>query len=108
MGQDLLLLLGIETSCDETAGALIDGKKVLSHCVHTQDHTFFGGVVPQIAARQHVEKIPSLMASLFYQSGYSEQDVKGIGVTTRGCTRPSGRLNTLSGHAWKVGREGGT
>ena len=77
-----MLLLGIETSCDETAAALIDGKRVLSHCVHTQNHNDFGGVVPQIAARQHVERLPTLMSSLFRQAGCGPQDVGAIGVTS--------------------------
>jgi N6-L-threonylcarbamoyladenine synthase len=82
LGQDPLLLLGIETSCDETAAALIENKKILSHCVHTQDHSAFGGVVPQISARQHVEKLPLLMQFLFDRSGRSVQDVKAVGVTS--------------------------
>ena len=57
-------ILGIETSCDETAAAVVrDGREVLSNVVYTQIplHVPYGGVVPEIASRAHVEKIPSVL-----------------------------------------------
>ncbi len=54
------LILGIETSCDETAAAIVSNHKdIIAHRVYTQleDHIPHGGVVPEIAARAHVEKI---------------------------------------------------
>ena len=76
-----MTLLGIETSCDETAAALIIDRKVLAHYVHTQDHSQFGGVVPQVAARQHVDTLPHLMSSLFDRAQCSVHDVHAVGVT---------------------------
>ena len=61
-----MLILGIETSCDETAAALVrDGREVVSNVVYTQIplHVPYGGVVPEIASRAHVEKIPEVLAS---------------------------------------------
>ena len=59
-------ILGIETSCDETAAAVVrDGREVLSNVVYTQIplHVPYGGVVPEIASRAHVEKISSVMTA---------------------------------------------
>lgn len=61
-----MLILGIETSCDETAAALVrDGREVVSNVVYTQIplHQPYGGVVPEIASRAHVEKIPEVVGS---------------------------------------------
>ena len=55
-----VLILAIETSCDETAAAVVkNGREVLSNTIYTQIklHTMFGGVVPEIASRKHIEKI---------------------------------------------------
>jgi N6-L-threonylcarbamoyladenine synthase len=57
-----MITLGIETSCDETAVAVLENKKILSNVIYSQikDHSFFGGVVPEIASRKHIEKIDSV------------------------------------------------
>src|SRR5204862_62534 len=58
-----LLTLGIETSCDETSVAVVeDGRKVLANVIHSQAdlHRDFGGVVPELAARDHLERLPGL------------------------------------------------
>lgn len=63
-------IFGIETSCDETAAAVVrDGREVLCSVVHTQIplHRQYGGVVPEIASRAHVEKMPSILAEAFAQ-----------------------------------------
>ena len=59
-------ILAIESSCDETAAAVVrDGRTVLSNCVASQIemHTIYGGVVPEIASRNHLEKLPYIVSS---------------------------------------------
>jgi N6-L-threonylcarbamoyladenine synthase len=59
-----MTILGIETSCDETAAAVVrDGREVLSSVVYSQVplHQPYGGVVPEIASRSHVEKLPGVI-----------------------------------------------
>ncbi len=61
---DKIVILGIETSCDETAVALVrDGRKILSQLIFSQVklHRKFGGVVPEIASRSHLEVLPALL-----------------------------------------------
>ncbi|MCX7590382.1 MAG: tRNA (adenosine(37)-N6)-threonylcarbamoyltransferase complex transferase subunit TsaD, partial [Kiritimatiellae bacterium] len=65
-------VLGIETSCDETAAAVVsDGTKVLSNVVYSQValHAPFGGVVPEIASRCHVETLPGVICRAVKDSG---------------------------------------
>ncbi|MBQ1569256.1 MAG: tRNA (adenosine(37)-N6)-threonylcarbamoyltransferase complex transferase subunit TsaD [Kiritimatiellae bacterium] len=72
-------ILGIETSCDETAAAVVrDGREVLSNVVYTQIplHRPYGGVVPEIASRAHVEKITQVV-----KSAMDGQDVDAVAVT---------------------------
>ncbi|WP_018387464.1 tRNA (adenosine(37)-N6)-threonylcarbamoyltransferase complex transferase subunit TsaD [Ancylobacter sp. FA202] len=80
-----LLLLGIETTCDETAAAVVrrraDGTgTILSNIVHsqTEDHAEYGGVVPEIAARAHVEVLDHLIARALRAAGLSLAEVDGI------------------------------
>jgi N6-L-threonylcarbamoyladenine synthase len=75
------VFLGIETSCDETAAALIQEDTLLSHVVYSQDHRAFGGVIPQVAAREHMEQIPHVIDSLFKQARLLPNEIGGIGVT---------------------------
>ncbi|MBK8802678.1 MAG: tRNA (adenosine(37)-N6)-threonylcarbamoyltransferase complex transferase subunit TsaD [Fibrobacteres bacterium] len=77
-----MLILGIETSCDETAAAVIDGWKVLSNVLHTQAvHAEFGGVVPEIASREHLRLLPGIVREALEQSGKSIDDLDGIAYT---------------------------
>lgn len=79
-----MLVLGIETSCDETAAALVrDGVEILSSVVATQVdvHKLYGGVVPEIASRQHLEAISAVVAEAFNKAGKSMADIDGIAVT---------------------------
>ena len=65
-----MTILGIETSCDETAAAVVkDGREVLSNVVYTQIplHQPYGGVVPEIASRAHVEKISEVVKTAIDQ-----------------------------------------
>lgn len=78
-----MLVLGLETSCDETAAALVvDGKQVLSNVVSSQtDHAVYGGVVPELAARRHVESLPWVVKAALAEGGATWSDIDGIGVT---------------------------
>lgn len=75
------VFLGIETSCDETALALIHGTSCIAHKVLTQDHRISGGVIPQVAARQHLEHLYTMTKSLFKESAWEPKDLDGIAVT---------------------------
>jgi N6-L-threonylcarbamoyladenine synthase len=81
-----LIILGIETSCDETAAAVVaDGRVVLSSVVATQFelHAQYGGVVPEIAARRHLENILPVIQGALDQAGISLSDLDGLAVTQR-------------------------
>jgi N6-L-threonylcarbamoyladenine synthase len=77
-------ILGIETSCDETAAAVVrDGRDVLSNVVFSQIalHRPYGGVVPEIAARNHVEYLPRVLQEAMARSGLDWSDLDAIAVT---------------------------
>lgn len=76
-------ILGIESSCDETAAAVVDGSKVLSNIVATQDdvHARFGGVVPELASRRHIENIVPVIKAALAKAGVGFGDISGIAVT---------------------------
>ena len=77
-------ILGIESSCDETGVAVVeDGSKLLSHVVLSQIdlHQAYGGIVPEVAARSHLEGIIPICEQALLQAGVDWQDVDGIGVT---------------------------
>ena len=78
-----MLVFGIETSCDETAAAVVaDGFHVLSNVVSSQiDHAAYGGVVPELAARRHVENLPWVVEEAFDAAEVEWSDIDGIGVT---------------------------
>ncbi len=78
------LLLGIETSCDETAAAVVrGGREVASSVVASQDdlHARFGGVVPEVASRKHSEVITAVVAQALEAAGATWGDLAGIAVT---------------------------
>jgi N6-L-threonylcarbamoyladenine synthase len=80
----MALTLGIETSCDETSVAVVDdGRKVLSNVIHSQVeiHRDFGGVVPELAARDHLERLPSLLDLALDKAGIKPADVDRLAVT---------------------------
>ncbi len=82
---NMALILGIETSCDETAAAVFCTKtgKMLSNCLFSQIsiHQRFGGVMPEIASRSHVEKIDLIVAQALEQAKVTLQDLDLIAVT---------------------------
>lgn len=78
------IILGIETSCDETSVAVVrNGKEILSNLISSQVdiHRRFGGVVPEVASRQHVEVILPIMEEALAQAGVGLHDVDAIAVT---------------------------
>lgn len=78
------LILGIETSCDETAAAVVkDGREILSNIISTQIeiHKKFGGVVPEIASRKHLEIVNAVVAEALERANVTFDDIEAIGVT---------------------------
>ncbi|MDR2417052.1 MAG: tRNA (adenosine(37)-N6)-threonylcarbamoyltransferase complex transferase subunit TsaD [Holosporales bacterium] len=116
-----MYVLGIETSCDETAAAVVDDhRKIHSHIVASQikDHAIFGGVVPDIAARSHLEKITPLVQAVLNGAPVPAQRLSAVAVTAGpglsgslwiglsfakalalGWQRPLIQVNHLEGHA---------
>ena len=79
-----MLVLGIETSCDETAAALVkDGRKILSSVISSQIdlHKRFGGVVPELASREHLDKIVPVVEEAFTRPALNVTDIDGVAVT---------------------------
>lgn len=78
------LILGIETSCDETSAALVEGKeRILGHVIHSQDvHALYGGVVPELAARAHLQRLDEVVDETLRQSGRQLSEVDALAVTT--------------------------
>ena len=79
-----MLILGIETSCDETAAAVLEnGTRVRSNVIHSQiaTHQRFGGVVPEIASREHLEKIQDVVSEALAQAHVKPTDLDGIAIT---------------------------
>ena len=82
--KELAVTLGIETSCDETSVALVEGgRRVLANVIHSQVdlHKEFGGVVPELAARDHLERLPHLLDLAFEQAQAGPEDLGLIAVT---------------------------
>lgn len=84
MSKEKKLILGIESSCDETAAAVVrGGSEILSNVVASQieSHKRFGGVVPEIASRHHVEQITIVIEEALEQAGVKMAEIDGIAVT---------------------------
>ena len=77
-----MLILGIETSCDETGVALYDGR-LLAHAVHSQVemHDEYGGVVPELASRDHIRRLVPLTRHVFKLANRKADELQGIGYT---------------------------
>jgi N6-L-threonylcarbamoyladenine synthase len=77
------LILGVETSCDETAVSVIDGYEVRSNVMSSQvsEHARFGGVVPEVAARAHVEAIRALAHRALAEAGVHHMDLDAVAAT---------------------------
>src|SRR5688572_8655021 len=77
------LLLGLETSCDETSAAVLRGEReLLGHVILSQDvHEVYGGVVPELAARAHLERIDEVVDAALAQAGVRMGDLDALVVT---------------------------
>lgn len=78
-----MLILAIESSCDETAAAVCDGRRVLSSVINTQveEHKIYGGVVPEIASRRHCENISVVVEEALQKADVTYDDLDAIAVT---------------------------
>lgn len=84
MGNNEVKILAIESSCDETAAAVVaDGREVRSNIISSQIalHTLYGGVVPEIASRKHIEKINQVIEQALLEADTSLDEIDAIGVT---------------------------
>ncbi|MCD8152792.1 MAG: tRNA (adenosine(37)-N6)-threonylcarbamoyltransferase complex transferase subunit TsaD [Clostridiales bacterium] len=84
MEEKEILILAIESSCDETAAAVVkNGREVLSNVISSQIalHTLYGGVVPEIASRKHIEKINQVIEEALRQAGVTLDDITAVAVT---------------------------
>lgn len=84
MLQKDIYILGIETSCDETAAAIVkNGREVCSNIISSQIelHKLYGGVVPEIASRKHIEKINQVIEEALFVADVTLDDIDAIGVT---------------------------
>ena len=79
-----MIILAVESSCDETAVALVrDGRTVLADCIASsvEMHRIYGGAVPEIASRKHIEVIAQLADQALEQAGLSRGDIDAVAVT---------------------------
>ncbi|HET7271795.1 MAG TPA: tRNA (adenosine(37)-N6)-threonylcarbamoyltransferase complex transferase subunit TsaD [Rubrobacter sp.] len=78
------MILAIETSCDDTCAAVVepDGRRALSNVVHTQtEHARYGGVVPEVASRAHLERLDGVVETSLSEAGISFDEVSSVAVT---------------------------
>ena len=78
-----MLILGIDTSCDDTSAAVVkDGRKIISNIVSSQSdiHTKYGGIVPELASRRHIEMIMPVVEEALKQAGVTLQDLSAVAV----------------------------
>ena len=79
-----MLVLGVETSCDDTAAAVLqDGRTILANIVSSQDqvHSPYGGVVPELASRQHIQNVMPIVDTALKTAGATLKDLDGMAVT---------------------------
>ncbi len=82
-----MIILAIESSCDDTAASVVEmtdnSRRILSGCVNSQikTHALYGGVVPEIASREHIEHISAVVKEALDRSGVSLSDIEAVGVT---------------------------
>ena len=82
--KDKVLILSIESSCDETAAAVVEnGRTVLSNVISSQIeiHKEFGGVVPEVASRKHIENINDVVAEALINANVEPKDIDAVAVT---------------------------
>ena len=78
-----MLVLGVESSCDETSVAIYDGKNILSNVVLSQIdiHKEFGGVVPEVASRHHVRNVSIVFKEALEKANLNPEDIDLVAVT---------------------------
>ena len=79
-----MLVLGIESSCDETAASIVkDGREILSNIVYSQaeEHGLYGGVVPEIASRRHIDAVSEVVQKCFDDAGLTINDIDAVACT---------------------------
>ena len=78
------VVVGIETSCDETGVGIVQGDKLLANVIASSmdQHVRFGGVVPEVAARAHLEALPQVMDDALKQAGLDRSDIDAVAVTS--------------------------
>jgi N6-L-threonylcarbamoyladenine synthase len=79
-----MYILGIESSCDETAASIVeDGRKIISNIVYSQveEHGLYGGVVPEIASRRHIDAVSEVVQKCLDEAGMKARDLDGIACT---------------------------
>lgn len=76
-------LLCVETSCDDTSAAIVNGRRVIASVVSSQHelHAAFGGIVPEVASRRHTELLPAVVAEAMAHAGAAWADIDGVAVT---------------------------
>ena len=84
MGERAPVVVGIETSCDETGIGIVQGDTLLANVVASsmEQHVRFGGVVPEVAARAHLEALPQVMDDALAQAGLERSDIDVVAVTS--------------------------
>ena len=94
-----IYILGIESSCDETAASVVkNGREVLSNVISSQIalHTLYGGVVPEIASRKHIEKINQVIEQALADAHVTLDDITAIAVTGTGGSTSGGGIRSQS------------
>ena len=84
INQDIesITILAIESSCDDTSAGILRGGEILSNCVATQEiHRLYGGVVPEVASRQHQINIVPIVDAAFKKAGVSKHDIDAVAFT---------------------------
>ena len=84
MKEKEITILAIESSCDETAAAVVrGGREILSNVISSQIelHKLYGGVVPEIASRKHIEKINQVIEEALKEAGVTLDEIDAIGVS---------------------------
>ncbi|HEU4725525.1 MAG TPA: tRNA (adenosine(37)-N6)-threonylcarbamoyltransferase complex transferase subunit TsaD [Candidatus Eisenbacteria bacterium] len=77
-----MLILGLETSCDDTGAGLVDDGRLLAHVVASQEvHLEYGGVVPELASRAHITLLPRMVAEVLTKAGKRIEDVDAVAAT---------------------------
>lgn len=107
MSEHSEIVLGIETSCDETAAAVWSNGRIISNIISSQiEHSLYGGVVPELASRAHQQMIHRIVDEAIEKANIQLQDISAIGVT-RGPGLPGSLhvgVSFAAGMAWAIGK----